>query len=92
MIKSFKHKGLKKYYETGSKAGIQAKHAAKLKSILFNLDNAVCIDDMRIPSFKLHELTGSRKGIWSVWVNGYWRVTFKFEKGNAEIVNYEDYH
>jgi len=92
MIQSFKHKGLKKYYETGSTAGIQPKHATRLRMILAALDTASIIDDMDLPGFGLHQLKGSRKGIWAVAVSGNWRVTFRFENGNAHIVNYEDYH
>jgi len=92
MIVSFIHKGLKKFYETGSKQGIQPKHKDKLEDILEALDTSYQIEDMDLPSFKLHELQGKRKGIWSVTVNGNWRVTFTFENGNAEILNYEDYH
>jgi len=92
MILSFKHKGLKKYYETGSTAGIQTRHAKKLRLLLAALDTAKIIDDMDLPGFSLHPLKGDRSGIWSISVSGNWRVTFKFEKGNAQIINYEDYH
>jgi len=92
MIKSFKHKGLQKFYETGSTAGIQNAHKNKLRMILAALDSSQEIDDMDIPGYRLHPLKGKMKGIWSVTVNGNWRITFKFENGNAHIVNYEDYH
>ena len=92
MILSFKHKGLKKYYETGSTAGIQPNHEKRIRLILAALDTAQMIDDMDLPGFDLHPLRGDRRGIWSISVSGNWRVTFKFEEGNAEIVNYEDYH
>lgn len=92
MIKSFKHKGLEKFYRTGSSAGIQASHAKRLRLILSNLDQAELPDDMDLPGLRLHELTGNRKGIWSVTVNGNWRITFRFHGKDAEIVNYEDYH
>ena len=92
MVKSFKHKGLKKFYLTGSKSGIQAEHTEKLRMILFALDSATTAQDMNLASFKLHALTGNRTGTYSVWVSGNWRVTFKFESTYAEVVNYEDYH
>lgn len=92
MILSFEHKGLKKFYETGSKAGIQAQHAKRLRLMLSALVTATSIDDMDIPGFKLHKLKGSRKTLWSICVSGNWRITFNFENGNATIVNYEDYH
>ena len=92
MIKSFKHKGLKSFFESGSKKGIQANHANKLRMQLAALDTATCIEDIDIPGYRLHKLTGSRKGIWSITVNGNWRVTFDFTESNVYIVNYEDYH
>ena len=92
MIKTFKHKGLKKFFETGSKAGIQAKHDRKLRMQLAAIDTATTIDDVDLPGFKLHPLKGDRDGIWSITVNGNWRVTFEFVDGNAYILNYEDYH
>lgn len=92
MIKSFKHKGLKNFFETGSKAGIQAKHERKLRMQLAAIDTATVIEDINLPSYKLHPLKGERGGIWSVTVNGNWRVTFEFVDGNAYILNYEDYH
>ena len=92
MIKSFKHKGLKKFFESGSKAGIQAKHERRLRMQLAAIDTAIVIDDIDLPGFKLHPLKGSRDGVWSITVNGNWRVTFEFKDGNAFILNYEDYH
>ncbi len=92
MIKSFKHKGLERFYHRGSTAGIQSAHAKKLRLILSNLDQAETPDDMDLPGLRLHELKGDRKNIWSVSVNGNWRVTFRFDGRDAEIVNYEDYH
>ncbi|KPH93765.1 type II toxin-antitoxin system RelE/ParE family toxin [Pseudoalteromonas sp. SR44-5] len=92
MIKSFKHKGLKKYFQTGSVAGIQAKHQRKLRMQLAAIDTAQEIDDINLPGFKLHPLKGDRDGIWSITVNGNWRITFEFIDGNAYILNYEDYH
>ncbi|MEZ9204857.1 type II toxin-antitoxin system RelE/ParE family toxin [Vibrio splendidus] len=91
MIKTFKHKGLKKFFETGSKAGIQAKHERKLRMQLAAIDTATIIDDVDLPGFKLHPLKGDRDGIWSITVNGNWRITFEFIDGNAYILNYEDY-
>jgi proteic killer suppression protein len=92
VIKSFKHKGLEKFYDSGSAKGIQANHAKKLRMQLAALDTAQSIDDMDIPGYRLHQLTGGRKGIWSITVNANWRLTFKFEAGNVYILNYEDYH
>ncbi len=92
MIKTFKHKGLKLFFDSGKTSGIQAKQAKKLRLQLAALDTAIAIDDMNLPGYKLHELKGDKKGIWSIAVNGNWRITFEFINGDAYIVNYEDYH
>lgn len=92
MIRSFKHKGLEKFFLKGTKSGIQAKHAARLRLILGRLNAATNPHDMDLPGLKLHELSGRRKGDWSVWVSGNWRVTFRFEGMDAEAIDYEDYH
>ena len=92
MIQSFRHKGLRKFFESGSAAGIQPHHAKRLRMILVALDTALNIDDMNIPGFRLHPLKGSERGRWSVWVNGNWRLTFEFKDGHAYILDYEDYH
>lgn len=92
MIKTFKHKGLEVFFATGSNKGIQAAHAKKLRFQLAALNTAVVIDDMDIPGYRLHPLKGDRKGLWSITVNGNWRITFEFVDGDAYIVNYEDYH
>lgn len=92
MIKSFIHKGLEKFYLKGSKAGIQARHETKLRLILAQLNQSEIIEDMDISILHLHELKGDRKGIWSVTVQANWRITFRFENGDVEIINYEDYH
>lgn len=92
MIISFKHKGLKLFYETGSKAGIQASHASKLSRILARLEVAKTPDDMNIIGWDLHSLSGNLLNHWSVKVNANWRVTFKLENGHAEVVDYQDYH
>lgn len=92
MIRGFKHKGLAKFFTSGNTAGIQAAHAKKLRLILGRLNAAAEAKDMDLPGLRLHELSGNRVGIWSVTVSGNWRVTFRFEDGDAEMVNYEDYH
>jgi proteic killer suppression protein len=92
MIKGFKHKGLEKFFVSGTKSGIQAKHANRLRLILGRLNTALCPKDMNLPGLKLHELTGNKKGIWSVNVSGNWRITFLFEGEDVNVVNYEDYH
>ncbi len=92
MIKSFKHKGLKRFYETGSTRGILAKHAKRLRMQLSALDTALEISDLDIPGYDLHELKGKRKGTWAISVSGNWRLTFEFIDGNAYQLDYEDYH
>ena len=92
MIKSFRHRGVEKLFRTGSKAGIQPKHASKLRLQLFALDNAKQAGDMNAPGWKLHPLTGELKGHWAVRVSGNWRLTFKFEGEDAVLVDYQDYH
>lgn len=92
MIRSFRHKGLVKFYKSGSTAGIHAAHAKRLRLILGRLNAATDPKDMDLPGLRLHKLSGNRDGIWSVKVSGNWRVTFLFENGDAEIVDYEDYH
>jgi proteic killer suppression protein len=92
VIKSFRHKGLEDLFRTGSKAGIQPAHASKLRRILAVLDQASRPEQMNLPGFKLHPLGEDLEGFWSVWVNGNWRVIFRFEGEDAELVNYLDYH
>ena len=92
MVKLFKHKGLRRYFVTGSKSGIQAKHAARLRLQLAALDTAQVIGDMDIPGYRLHPLKGRAQDRWSIWVSGNWRLTFEFRDGNAYILDYEDYH
>jgi len=92
MILSFRHKGLKRFFESGTVAGIQPHHAKRLRMLLAALDTAQSIADMDIPGFRLHPLKGESRGRWSVWVNGNWRVTFEFKDGHAYVLDYEDYH
>ena len=91
MIKSFKHKGLKVFWESNNAAKIQTNHKKRLNLQLTALDSAVDIADMDLPGYDLHPLKGVAD-IWSITVNKNWRVTFKFADGHAYIINYEDYH
>ncbi len=92
MIKSFKHKGLEKFFTSGSTAGVQSSHKKRLEERLQALHTAFSIDDMDIPGWRLHPLSGDREGLWTITVSGNWRVVFEFNDGHAYIVNYEDYH
>ena len=92
MIKKFKHKGLRKLFESGAFSGVQPQHAKRLRQILALLETADSIDDMDLPGLNLHELKAQRKGTYSLKVSGNWRVTFKIIDGDIVEVNYEDYH
>lgn len=92
MIQTFRHKGLRKLFETGSAAGVQASHAKRLRLQFSALDTAHLIDDLDIPGFGLHPLKGPMRGRWAISVNGNWRITFEFKDGNAYVLDYEDYH
>ena len=91
-IKTFRHKGLERFFSAGSRAGVQARHARRLRLILGRLSVATLPDDMRLPGLDLHELRGDRRGTWAVTVSGNWRVTFAFEGRDVTRVDYEDYH
>ncbi len=91
-IRSFKHKGLKKFFETGSKSGIQAALTKKIGLILDRLDAATDPKDMNFPGSDFHPLKGTLNGYYSVHVNGNWTIIFRFEKGEALEVNLIDYH
>jgi proteic killer suppression protein len=92
VIRSFKHKGIERFFRDGEKSGIDPNHAARLARILDRLDASMTAHDMNLPGFKLHELKGKEKGAWSVSVSGNWRVLFKFEGNDAVEVDYLDYH
>jgi proteic killer suppression protein len=92
MIKSFEHKGLKKFFETGSTVGIDPAQQQKIRIRLVALDTATRIEDMDLPGFRLHPLKGNRQGLWAIDVSRNWRITFEFFEGNAYVVDYEDYH
>ena len=92
MIGSGKDKGVEKFFYMGSKGGINAKQAKKVRLILGLLDSASVVEDLDAPGLKLHRLKGARKQDYAVTVNGNWRVTFQFQEGNAYVTHYEDYH
>lgn len=92
MIKSFEHKGLKAFFEKGSKAGIQPHHASRLARQLARLDLAKGPEDMNLPGWRCHALEGGLRGHFAVTVNGNWRLTFRFEGEDAVLVDYQDYH
>lgn len=92
MIKIFKHKGLEKFFNKGSTAGIQSSQAVRIRDRLAFLHAAQTIDDMDKPGYRLHPLKGKKEGLWAISVTGNWRIVFEFIDGDAYIVSYEDYH
>jgi len=92
MIKTFQHKGLKAFFETGSKSGINPDHAPKLKRQLTRLDIAKNANDVNLPGWRLHPLAGTLAGHYSIVVNGNWRITFTFDGDDVVLVDYLDYH
>jgi len=92
VIQSFAHKGVEKFFRTGSKAGIQAQHADRLRLQLAMLDHAHKPEDMNAPGWRLHPLRSNLKGHWAVTVSGNWRLTFRLEGEDAFLVDYQDYH
>ena len=92
MITSFKHKGLKRLFETGDISGVNPQNAERLRKILALLETSETIDDMDLPGLNLHKLKGKRKSTLAVTVSGNWRETFKLKNGDILEVNYEDYH
>jgi proteic killer suppression protein len=92
MIRSFRHRGLKALYDGRTARRVAPEHLEKLRDILALLDRSRRPDDMNVPGLRLHMLKGGRSGHWAVWVSGNWRVTFRFEDGDAVDVDYVDYH
>ena len=92
MIRSIRHKGLKRLYEDDDPRGVIGEHAMKLRDILARLDAAGTVADMDLPGFRLHPLKGELKGFWAATVRANWRVIFRFADGDALDVDYVDYH
>ncbi len=92
MIKSFKHKGLKKFFEQGKTQGIRHDHANRLRIRLTVLNSANTIEDIDQPGFNLHPLSGDLANHWSISINGNWRLFFIFEDGDVYVLDYDDYH
>lgn len=92
MIENFKHRGLKRFFEKGEARGLDASHLEKIRNILSLLNVATDAQDMDLPGFRLHKLSGDLKGFWSVTVRANWRIIFRFENGNARDVDLVDYH
>jgi proteic killer suppression protein len=92
VIRSFRHKGLKRFFESGSRAGIRPQHAARLRMQLAALDTAFTIRDVDVLGFRLPALKGAESGRRSIRLDASWRLTFEFRDGDVHILDYEDYH
>jgi proteic killer suppression protein len=92
VIRGFRHKGLERYFTKSERKGIDAKQEPRIRRALDRLDAATKPEDMNLPGYKFHGLKGDRKGTYAVWVSGNWRITFRFDSGDAVDVNLEDYH
>jgi proteic killer suppression protein len=92
MIKSFKHKGLERLFTKRSASGVQADYAGRITLMLDAIDAAEQVNELDLPGFRLHRLKGDKRNLWSVKVSANWRITFEFEKGDAYILDLEDYH
>ena len=92
MIRSIRHKGLKRLYEEDDHRGVVSQHAERLRDILVRLEASTTVADMDLPGFRLHPLKGELKGFWAVTVRANWRVIFRFAEGDALDVDYVDYH
>ncbi|MGH8128754.1 MAG: type II toxin-antitoxin system RelE/ParE family toxin [Gammaproteobacteria bacterium] len=92
MIRSFRHKGIERFFRSGEKGGIQAKHAKRLRLQLARLDHSSDPHDMAVPNWRLHPLKGRLADHWAVWIDSHWRLTFTFKDGDAVLVDYQQYH
>lgn len=92
MIEGFKHKGLKKLFEEDDRRKVPAVYGDKIARVLARLNEAVRVQDMGLPGYRLHPLKGDLAGFWSVSVSGNWRIIFRFENGTARDVDLIDYH
>lgn len=92
MIKKFKHRGLKKFFERGDKSQLPQAHVGRIERMLDNLDVAEKPKDMGFPGYSLHPLKGEFAGFWSISVTGNWRIVFKFEESDVTQVDLVDYH
>jgi proteic killer suppression protein len=92
MIVSFRHKGLEAFFRTGNQAGIQPIHAKRLREMLTALNAAAGPQDLARPSWRLHGLSGDRAGFLSLTVQANWRLVFRFDGADVELLDYVDYH
>jgi proteic killer suppression protein len=92
VIRSFRHRGLRRLYEDDDWRGLNARHVERIRRVLTYLDQASIPQDVDLPGWRLHPLKGERTGLWSVTINGNWRIVFRFENGDVTDVDYLDYH
>ena len=92
MTRGFRHKGLERYFTRSDRSGIDGRQSTRILRLLDRLDAAIKPEDMNLPGYRFHRLKGGRKRAYAVSVSGNWRITFRFEDGDAVDVNLEDYH
>ncbi|RJP25815.1 MAG: peptidase [Candidatus Omnitrophota bacterium] len=93
MIRSFRHKGLRRLYEKGDTKDLPAGVIVKIENMLGVIDQAKKIEEIGLfPGWRLHNLKGGHEGSWSLTVTGNWRLIFRFENGDAFDLDYKDYH
>ena len=92
MIRTFRHRGLKRLYERGDRSQLSGEYINRIEDILARLDIAVVSSELDLPGYALHPLKGKLKGFWALKVSGNWRIIFRFKDGDAYDVNLIDYH
>ena len=92
MIRSFRHRGLKRMYERGDASKVGSDLTNRTALALADLDDALKPSDLDLPGYRLHPLKGTLKGYWSISISGNWRLTFRFKDGDAYDVDLTDYH
>jgi proteic killer suppression protein len=92
VVKTFKHRGLKRLFQQGDASKVRADQAGRISDVLAHLDRASHPSDLDLPGYRLHPLRGDLKGTWSVTISGNWRIVFLFEDGDAFDVDLVDYH
>lgn len=92
MVRTFRHKGLKRLFEKDNPSGVRADQASRIRDVLAHLDRAQLPADLDLPGYRLHALKGDLKAYWSVTISGNWRIIFRFEDGSAFDVDLVDYH
>jgi proteic killer suppression protein len=92
VIKTFRHRGLKRLLQQGDPSKVRADQTGRIADVLAHLDVARRPADLDLPGYRLHPLKGDLKGMWSVTISGNWRIIFRFENGDAFDVDLVDYH